>query len=151
MAYNDYSQWIQEGGKITISSYTKKLSYEINYKEESQTNQKLIEDIKWFKTLPTIIKFEIDGELPLYVSHSGLKLFKTDKEIEENNSEYEILWNRITKEEVDFAINIYGHSPQKEIFKNKSSINIDTGANIEDYPLTAINYPSFEIKQSKGF
>ena len=151
MACEDFNFWIQEGGKIAIKSYSKKSSEDINYKEEYQNNQKLKNDIEWFKSLPIIIKFEIDNEKPLYVSHSGIELYENDEDILEKNDVDTILWNRRTMSEVDFAVNIHGHSPQKEIFVSKSQINIDTGASMSDYPLTAIRYPDLKIIQSENY
>ena len=147
MSYSDYSFWIQEGGKLTINGYSDKYSADINYAEEYKTNKKLIEDIAWLKELPLIIKFELDNEKPLYVSHSGLKLNIDDDKIEEINDEDTILWNRRVQDEVDFAINIHGHSPRAldEIFTSKSQINVDTGAQMRSRPLTAIQYPSLKL------
>ena len=113
--------------------------------------------MKWMTELPVIIKFNIENEKPLYVSHSGLRLFETDTEILENNSEHEIVWNRSMKNEVDFAVNIHGHSivPKDMIFVSKSQIDIDTGAFLDNMYLragkailTAIEYPSLKIIHS---
>jgi len=156
-----YPFWIKYGGVETIHSYiniqkdilTKGFFQNIKLLELLKKDTSFIEDIIWMKSLPRIIKFIIPNEKPLYVSHSSIKLFETDKKILKNNSTYNILWNRKSREEVNFAINIYGHTivSKENIFISKSHINIDTGAflNFEYLKqgkgiLTAIEYPSFK-------
>ena len=150
MALTDFESWLKYGGDATIYSYLKNKDFE-KYLE----NKELVNDLEWLETLPTIIKFKIKKEglfsryeKPLYVSHSGLKLFKSDKKILENNSRHEIIWNRSRHKEVGFAVNIHGHSPILTELSNisKSQINIDSGVVYSGNPmfgyLTGIEYPT---------
>ena len=161
--YTDFYGWIRNGGDTTIHSYQEipREVYEEGFYQNEKfiksliDNKEIMNDVKWFKSLPIIIKFEIDGELPLYVSHSGLKLFEDDAQIEKENSPGIAMWNRIKYNEVDFAINIHGHTPkyQSDSVMTKSQINIDSGVyylNRVGYGyLTAIEYPSMKRLHSK--
>lgn len=155
------NHWFSNGGLETVKSYIdipKKFYEQGFYKDHEfeyflEENKEMNEDIKWFEKLPRIIKFSIENEKPLYVSHSGIGLFKTDEEIDKMNTDNYIVWNRSLQVEVDFAVNIHGHSiTSKNLFKkSKSQIDIDTGAFLsgEEFNgnkgfLTAIEYPSLK-------
>lgn len=163
---NSYYGWFENGGLNAVRSYIdipREIYEKGFYKNEEfnkiiHSSKELINDIEWIKELPYIIKFKIEKEKPLYVSHSGLKLFDTDKEIITENKESDIIWNRLKQKEVDFAINIHGHTPIAKEGANisKSQINVDTGACFGSGHkglghLTAINYPSLERVYSKTY
>ena len=103
--------WLRNGGLETIQSYVdiSKEIYEKGFYENKDFNKLLedkniIDDVNWMKTLPNIIKFELENEKPLYVSHSGIRIEKDDELIEELNPEHQVLWNRFNQVEVDFAV-----------------------------------------------
>jgi len=152
-----FALWIRAGGSATLYSYMKLKGYDLyrdpNIIEKIKKNKSIMKDIKWLENLPLIIKFSIKNQKPLYISHSGIELYKNDKKIIKKNPDYITLWNREKKKEVNFAINIHGHTirPKHKIKISKSQIDIDTGAslNLKQHKngygmLTAIEYPTLK-------
>ena len=142
-----FPQWIRGGGVDTIKGYVKNFNFRSsNDFQKLLKNKEIIKDKKWIDTLPLIIKFEFKNKKPLYISHSGLKLYKSDKTIKKENNEYSILLNRKKMKQVNFAVNIHGHTivSKKDMKISKSQIDVDTGAYLKKGYLTAIKYPSMK-------
>lgn len=100
---------------------------------------------KYLKTLPVVIKFMIKNQKPLFVSHSGYDIDKTEI------NDYDIMWNKRGKYPIsEKGVNIFGHivTHKDKAFLSKSHICIDTGGYKKKSEnigfLTAINYPSLE-------
>ena len=158
--HNNIPLWIRNGGIETISSYVdiQKSIYEKGFYQNKEfnkllENREMVDDSNWMNTLPNIIKFELDNEKPLYVSHSGIRLDLNDDLIDNFNPEHQVLWNRFKQVEVDYAVNIHGHTITSKEYSNisKSQINIDSGAFMDNMyrksgkaVLTAICYPTME-------
>jgi len=154
-AFIDYTYWMGMGGVKTAKSYLNDSfkDHEIESRSKDvykalKSNKELLEHIEWFKTLPTIINFELKGEKPLYVSHSGFDIDNIDK-----IDEQEVIWNKKGYYPVsENGVNIYGHivTSKDRAFRSKSHIGIDTGGykkrneNTGVGYLTAIKYPTLE-------
>lgn len=137
-----HREWLKHGGVETLKSYDENS----DIIDTLRSNKDFLNDLDWFRELPFIIKFLIPNEKPLYVSHTGIDLHEEDEEIIKHNRDiHELVFNRKIFKEVDFAVNIHGHSPlQKHMFRiGKSQIAIDTGAGKGGF-LTAIEYPSLK-------
>lgn len=125
--------WIHNGGDLTLTAYEGK--------------DKLFQDhIQWFKELPVVINFNLKGEKPLFVSHSGFNIDKLD-----NFDPDFVIWNKKGYYPVsEKGINIFGHmiTNTDRAFLSDSHICIDSGGykdlNTERGRgfLTAMQYPS---------
>lgn len=129
-----YHRWIHNGGKQTLLSYkvieVDKSDGKLVYLEDKEKFQRLLDDVKWLKTLPLFIELEFKkNDKPIVISHASMAdvwYLKDDVKKQETIEEY-ALWNR-KEPKIDVPIfNIFGHTIQKEVDLTKHFIDVDTG------------------------
>ena len=131
-----YSEmWSKNGGKRTLHSY---------YNEEGVLDFALLTTHKdWMEQLPPVYYVNAN----IIVSHSKCLHILTKENLSRLDSvkiKEEICWNRDDGIEVTDKLNIHGHSIINNVFLDKSSINIDTGAHKRGI-LTAIDTDTFKV------
>ncbi len=131
--------WKENGGSLTLKSY---------HREDGAISIK--EHYQWLENLPHYLKYDIKDEegRTLLVTHGvGLPFYDMldacKEEITTNRTMIETEWNNV--------VNVFGHSPFKDVKFYLNYIGIDTGCiygkkGKEGY-LTAIEWPSKKIYQ----
>lgn len=133
-----FQEWKTSIGKETYESYQK-------------LNRNLVDDIKWFKTLPLTLLFDDlvnEAGLKLLVSHA---FALSHLPIDENNTKIrkKILWSRITPVTEDIKydtgyFNVFGHTPlDTKITINQEWANVDAGCSKKGR-LAALHFPTME-------
>ena len=133
---NDFVVWILNGGKATLNSFGGKADLNENVKIFAQTKEK-----KWLESLPLIIEWQ-----HFIISHSYA--YDGDKTTEDD-----ILWGRDFKIPSTMSkINIFGHTPEKEVRKIEDKHYCIDTACVFGYNLTAIDLETmkiYSVKKSK--
>jgi len=140
----DQLLWKQSYGKKTLKSY-----YSFGFDKRPKHMQ-------YLRRVPYFKYYEFQGYKPLVVSHSyihhiwqGKEFTYTEKELDD------MVWQHMKKpekfnpkkEDENGIFNIFGHTVLDKVVVTDSYAMVDTGACFKDGKLTAICYPSLEVKE----
>nr|MBP3725490.1 metallophosphoesterase [Campylobacter sp.] len=121
-----YFSFLQRGGFRTLASYgiCKKNGDELKNKEYLD---EFYDDIEWIGSLPTYIELDIyKNNLPVVVSHAPIGDMWERRDDTQYIKEM-ALWNRQNPSKATEIFNVFGHTPQKDVFVSDTFANVDTG------------------------
>jgi len=136
--------WYSNYGIQTIRSY-----YDFGFEKKPI-------HIQYLKRVPYFKYYEFQKHKPLVVSHSYIHDIWQGREFAYTEKEFDnMVWQHMEKpekfnpkkEEENGIFNIFGHTVLDKVVVTDTYAMIDTGACFQDGKLTAICYPSLEVKE----
>ncbi|MCK8824959.1 metallophosphoesterase family protein [Fuchsiella alkaliacetigena] len=134
----DGSDFLDYGGDKTAQSYGQQVRT-FDQAMKLLNHQEFVQDVNWFKTLPT----KLETEKYIFV-HAGLRPC-VDKE---EQQEEDMLWIKDDFIEADYDFGkkvVAGHNPQDEVVFRKNSILIDTGSSLAGGQLSCVDLTNQKI------